>query len=496
MGRWVQIRKVKNKLFLPTLFNRLLVVYISILVATLIILFVAFSNAFQSYFVECAQKLMIKQGASLAGEYSKVAAYSTSREEALEKIGYYIEALDKYLDSTTWLIDRHYEVALASNSQKKTMKQVVVLDELEVMEVFEGNIVKIKNGFKEHFSTPVLTIGYPIKMGEEVQYALFIHTPMPVILKSINEIRDIILKWMGITGMVVLVWIYVLSKQMTKPLKEMSGVAKQIANGQFNKRIQVRGRDEIAQLGLSLNNMAEKLSEIDEKRKKFLANVSHDLRSPLTSIQGFITAILDGTIPKKHTEKYLKIVLSESQRMISMVNTILELSRLEEGVTPLQKVPFRMESLVKSILSGFETIIQQKQITVLTQLSEEEPYVIGDVDMVNRVLQNLLDNALKFVNEGGTIRLMTCLKDGKLWTIVSNSGSYITETEKKEIWDRFYKGDSSRGKDKKGLGLGLVIVKEIIHQHQESVGVLIDEEDMVCFYFGLSVANDVSNSKL
>ncbi len=496
MGRWIQIRKIKDKFALSTLFSRLVIVYISILVATFIILFVTFTHAFQSYFVEYSQDLMIKQGSSLAKEYSRVATYSTSREDALEKMIHYIKAMDIFLESSTWLIDRDYGVAWISNTEEIIISPDVVLNEFGVTEVFKGNIVRIENGFKKYFTLPVLTIGYPIKVEGEVQYAVFVHTPMPIILKTIDEVRTIILKWMGITGSIVLVWIYLFSKRMTKPLKEMNGVAKQIANGQFSRRITIKGRDEIAQLGFSLNNMAQKLSESDEKRKKFLANVSHDLRSPLTSVQGFVTALLDGTIPEKHTEKYLKIVLNESKRMINMVNTILELSSVEGGVTPLQKTSFNMENLARSTLASFETIIQQKKITVLTQFSKEDPHVVGDVDMVNRVLQNLLDNAFKFVNEGGTIKLITYSKDGKLWTIVSNSGSYISESEQKEIWDRFYKGDSSRGKDKKGLGLGLVIVKEIMHQHEENVGVFIDNEDMVCFYFSLPVAKDALGTKV
>ncbi|PHV72382.1 hypothetical protein CS063_02580 [Sporanaerobium hydrogeniformans] len=497
MGSWVQIREIKKKIVFPTLFSRLVTVYISILVVTLIVLFVAFTNAFQSYFVEYTQNIMIKQATGLAEEYYQIGTYSTSREDILAKMMYRIKVMDSYLESTTWLIDRNYGVVVVSEHASQNKSQIIVPNQKDVQQVLEGNIVRIENGFKEYFSTPVLTIGYPIQMRNEVQYALFIHTPMPLILRTIDEVRNIILKVVAITGTIVFLWIYMISKQMSKPLKQMNAVAKQIASGQFSKRIEVSGRDEIAQLGLSLNNMAYELNKIEDKRKKFLANVSHDLRSPLTSIQGFVTAILDGTIPPESAEKYLKIVLNESRRMITMTNTILELSRVEEGVTPLRRVSFHMGCLVKSSLASFEPIMHERKIGVFTHFEKDEPYVWGDIDMMSRVLQNLMDNAFKFVNEGGRIEITTKLKYGKLWTVVSNTGSYIPEEEQKEIWDRFYKGDGSRGKDKKGLGLGLVIVKEILKQHDENIKVNSSEKDgMVSFCFSLPLAKDVSNHKI
>ncbi len=486
LGSRLQIRKIRKEFVFPTLFSRLVTVYISILMVTLIFLFSAFTNAFQSYFVAYTQDIMIKQAGNIAKEYNKVGFYGSSTQQAFEKILFRIQVMDSYLQSTTWLIDRSNTIIVVSENSNLPFVDKTIPDAAVIKKVFEGNIVKIEDGFTEYFSTPVLTIGYPVEILGQIKYALFIHTPMPLILQTIDEVRNIILKVVGVTATFVLIWTYIISKQMTKPLKEMNMVAKQIASGQFSKRIEVSGQDEIAELGLSFNHMATELDKIEENRRKFIANVSHDLRSPLTSIQGFITALLDGTIPKDNQEKYLNIVLGESQRMITMTNTILELSKMEEGATPIQKASFNISTMIRGIASSFEPIAKQKSIQVEFLLEDTEPYVMADIDMIARVIQNLLDNAFKFVNEQGIIKITTSLKNDKMIVAIGNSGQPITKQEQKDIWNRFYKGDASRGKHKKGLGLGLVIVKEIIKLHDETIEVSSKEGELVTFSFSLS----------
>ncbi|WP_069998094.1 sensor histidine kinase [Cellulosilyticum sp. I15G10I2] len=488
LGSRLQIRKIKKELVFPTLFSRLVTVYISILMMTLVFLFVVFTNAFQSYFVAYTQDIMIKQADNIAKEYYKVGIYGRSTKDTLEKILFRIQVMDSYLQSTTWLIDRSNTIVVVSENSNVPFVDKTIPDAAVIKKVFDGNIVKIEDGFKEYFSTPVLTIGYPVEVLGQIQYALFIHTPMPLILQTIDEVRNIILKVVSITATLALIWIYIISKQMTKPLKEMNTVAKQIASGQFDKRLEVTGQDEIAELGLSLNHMATELDKIEESRRKFIANVSHDLRSPLTSIQGFVTALLDGTIPKDNQEKYLNIVLGESQRMITMTNTILELSKMEEGSTPIQKVTFNITTMIKGILATFEPIAKQKNVYIESIFEEDEPYVMADIDMIARVIQNLLDNAFKFVDDNGIIKITTSLKNNKMVIGIGNSGEPITEQEQKDIWNRFYKGDASRGKYKKGLGLGLVIVKEIIKLHDETIEVSSNADELVTFTFTISTS--------
>lgn len=485
LGSRLQIREIMDKLKFPSLFSRLVSVYISILIVMLVMLFVTFTHSFQSYFVKYTQEIMLKQAQTIATEFYKEGNYSTSKEDALEKILYRVQATSSYLQATTWIVDEKGEGIVINND---TIQNIVkkLPEETNLQEVFDGRAVGFENGFKDYFSTPVLTIGYPMVVGDRVQYALFIHTPMPYVLQTIDEVRNMILKVVGSVGTAMFIWIYFISKQMTKPLKEMNTVAKTIASGQFDERIVVKGQDEIAELGLSLNHMAEELDKIEENRRSFIANVSHDLRSPLTSIQGFVTAILDGTISPEKQERYLKIVLSETQRMIGMTNTILELNKMEETRGELHKRIFNINNLIERNFASLEKRALEKQISLVKVFEADPPYVVGNLDGISRVVQNLLDNAMKFVGEEGTIEVRTTLKEDKIWVAICNSGPPIPKEQQSEIWNRFYKGDRSRGMDKRGVGLGLVIVKEIIKQHGEVVGVLSEQNEPVIFYFSLS----------
>lgn len=490
MGSGLQIRKIVGRLKFPTLFSRLVSVYISILTVTLTVLFMTFSNAFQSYFVRYTQDIMIKQAKGIAKEYHYLGADGLLEKEEIDKIFYGIQVMNSSLQATAWLTDKEKSVIVISEDHSSSLEGQGLPDSVDIQSVFDGNIIYIEDGFKDYFTMPVLTVGYPIEVGGNIEYALFIHTPMPIILQTIDEVTSSILQVVGVIGTFVFVWIYMISKQITKPLKEMNNVAKTISNGQFNKRIVVEGRDEIAELGLSFNNMASELDKIEENRRSFIANVSHDLRSPLTSVQGFVTAILDGTIPQENQEKYLKIVLSESKRMINMTNTILELNKIEESKVPISKTIFNINKMIERIVASFESRVNEKNITLESALDTEHPYVLADIDGISRVVQNLLDNAFKFVNDNGNIRVVSTYQRNKVWIGVCNSGPPIPRKQQKNIWDRFYKGDTSRGKDKRGVGLGLVIVKEIMKQHDEVVGLHSEEGEMVTFYFSLSTAKD------
>lgn len=491
MGSRLQIRKITEFLAFPSLFSRLVSIYISILIIMLIVLFVTFTHSFQSYFVKYTQSIMINQAQSIAAEYHSAGSYSTSKEDALNRILNRVQIMNSYMQATTWIIDRSGNGYVVTQD-KVTLIEDKIPHDASVQEVLAGRVLGFENGFRDNFSTPVLTIGYPISSKGKTQYALFIHTPMPYILQTIDEVRNLILNVVGFVGSVVFIWVYTISKQMTRPLKEMNSVAKTISEGEFHERIEVKGVDEIAQLGLSLNHMAEELDKIEENRRTFIANISHDLRSPLTSIQGFVTAILDGTIDGEHQEKYLKIVLSETQRMIGMTNTILDLNHIQEGQRPLLKTRFNINSLIDHAILSLESRAQKRNIIISKDLNEQHEWVFGNVDGINRVVQNLLDNACKFVGDGGHVIVRTAFKKNKLWVSVLNNGPSITEEQQKLIWDRFYKIDSSRGQDKKGAGLGLVIVKEIIKQHNEVIGVRSNEGEYVEFYFSIATAKGES----
>lgn len=494
VGRRLQIREIKKNLRFHSLFSRLVNMYISILTIMLVVLFMTFTNSFHSYFIRYTQELMVNQAKSIDYEYKNAKIAQIDEEEVLEETLSRIEMMNSFLEATACLVDRNgkaYEIG----REIRPMSNPKKILEGYINEVFSGEILQMEDDLSSAFDKSIISIGYPITLNGQVEYALFIHTPMSYILQNIDEVRNMILNVVGFVGSIAFIWIYILSKQMTQPLKGMSHVAKSIASGEFSKRIEVKGNDEIAQLGLSLNHMAEALEKFELNRRSFIANISHDLRSPLTSIQGFVTAILDGTIDSEYQERYLKIVLSESQRLITMTNTILELNQFQEGIKPINKVPLNINQMIEEAALTLEDRRKKKNVHVMIQLDERHAWILGDMDGVRRVIQNLLDNAFKFVCENGHIVIRTRLYQEKLWVSVLNDGPSISKEQQELIWERFYKGDDSRGQDKKGIGLGLVIVKEILKQHDEMINVFSEEGKMVEFRFSMTLALQVGKAK-
>jgi len=237
----------------------------------------------------------------------------------------------------------------------------------------------------------------------------------------------------------------------------------------------VESDDELGYLAASLNYMASEVAKSEDYQKKFVANVSHDFRSPLTSIKGYLEAMLDGTIPPELNEKYLRIVLNETERLTKLTNSLLTLNNLNIKGVALEKTDFDMNQVIRNTAATFEGICNSKQITIRLILTGETMYVNADMTKIQQVLYNLLDNALKFSQDHSTITIETRDKNNKLFVSVKDEGIGIPKDSLKQIFDRFYKTDLSRGKDKKGTGLGLSITKEIIQSHGEHINVISTE---------------------
>ncbi len=286
---------------------------------------------------------------------------------------------------------------------------------------------------------------------------------------------------------------YVLSYQMTKPLREMSAAAKQYAKGDFSNRISMPDRkqvlgsdeDEVAELVTAFNSMANALSAIETSRRNFVANVSHELKTPMTTIGGFIDGILDGTIDKSKSDYYLRIVSDEVKRLSRLVTGMLNMSKIEAGQLKIQPKKFDISAMTVKTLLGFERMIDEKKIEV-RGLDKMEPLSIyADEDMINQVIYNLIDNAVKFTNEGGYIEVAVKSDAEKMIFSVKNSGKGISREEASKVFERFYKTDKSRSYDVKGAGLGLYIVKTIIDMHGGQITVNSKPEEYTQFVFWL-----------
>ncbi len=283
---------------------------------------------------------------------------------------------------------------------------------------------------------------------------------------------------------------YFITVRTTEPLREMSNAAQKFAAGKFDARVRVRGRDEVSELAEAFNQMAESLENLENMRNSFIANVSHDLRTPMTTIAGFIDGIRDGVIPPEEQDHYLEIVSIEIQRLSRLVSALLDLSRIQAGDRKFVMKPFDICEMARLILISFEKKIDEKNLNVIFECDEDRISVSADHDAIYQVFYNLCHNAIKFSAEGGALRIR--ISEGKAKKIqvsVYNEGQGIPQDDLHMVFERFYKSDKSRGLDKSGVGLGLFISKTIMSAHGEKIWVESEYGKNCEFFFTLSRAS-------
>ena len=285
-----------------------------------------------------------------------------------------------------------------------------------------------------------------------------------------NTVRTTIIAILWVTA-AALITVFFVTDKIVSPLKKMSEAARSFSHGKFDVRVPVTGNDEVAELAAAFNNMASSLEKNEETRKTFLANVSHDLRTPMTTIAGFIDNILSGAIPYEKQNYYLEIVSSEVKRLARLVNSLLDISRIQAGDRKFVMAPFDICEMSRQIIISLEQRLEKKNLDVRFEPEHDNMYVNADRDAVYQVLYNLCDNAVKFARDGGVYRISHIERDGKIYTAVYNEGEGIAKEDLPMVFDRFYKSDKSRGLDRTGVGLGLYIVKTIIDSHGEEIWV-------------------------
>ncbi|MBR3423492.1 MAG: HAMP domain-containing histidine kinase, partial [Clostridia bacterium] len=256
---------------------------------------------------------------------------------------------------------------------------------------------------------------------------------------------------------------------LVSPIREMSRAAKEYASGRFDARVTVKGNDEIAELGTAFNNMAASLSSNEEMRRLFLANVSHDLRTPMTTISGFIDGMLDGAIPEDQRDYYLGVVASETRRLSRLVSSLLSITQIQAGERKFVKKPFDVCETCREIIISSEQRINERDLSVSLDCKSDNMYVLADKDAVHQIIYNLVDNAIKYSTKGTEFVISIKEEDNKIQVSVFNYGEGISEDDLPHVFERFYKTDKSRGLDKSGSGLGLYIAKTICEAHGERI---------------------------
>lgn len=406
-------------------------------------------------------------------------------EEESAGIQTFMTAFAENIDSDIFIADTRGNILAYAFASQSDATQQVIPQEL-IAKAMENRYIgqsTLGNVYKD----PCYVVGVPMVVMENGTSIKVGVVMAACTFRSFGEYRANLIQMFLLAAVAAfmvsfcIVWLY--SYNFVRPLRQMAVAAKSFGEGNFAMRVPVTSSDEIGQLAVAFNNMASSLASVESVRRNFIANVSHELKTPMTTIAGFIDGILDGTIPKEKERQYLGIVSGEVKRLSRLVKTMLDLSRIDSGELHIRPARFDLTATVFNALITFEKPIEDKQIDIRGLADAESIYMDGDPDMIHQVVYNLIENAVKFTNEGGYIELKTEDQPDRTSFTIRNSGAGIPADEISMIFDRFYKTDKSRSKDKTGMGLGLYIVRTIIRLHGGEITVSSVENEYCQFSF-------------
>ena len=466
-----------------TLWSRIIICYLIAGISIFLLLNTFGMNLLEHRLTSDKQDHLMSEAKLIASEYM---SNFYDEKMSLNNLTVQLQSIDTFLDIRVWVITPE-GIILADSSfpLNATNKNVNDL----IPSLLEGTFSK-NNSMEGVFSEPMLSLTHPIIYNYNVRGYIVLHTSQQGITDQTNLYMDVInICYLIFLPALFLLFLYIYYINSI-PLKKLLTAAKEYSSGNYNYALILKGLSEYRELGAAVAYMAGELSKLDDYQKKFVANISHDFRSPLTSIKGYAAAILDGTIPHEMQDKYLNIILFETERLTKLTSGLLELNSFENNGTFLDISTFDINNIIKRTSESFEGICRDKKITLNLVFSSKQTLVEADMGKIQQVLYNLIDNAIKFSHSNSKIKVSTEEKGDKIFISVKDYGIGIPKDSIKKIWERFYKTDVSRGKDKKGTGLGLSITKEIIQAHNENINVISTEGVGTEFIFSLTKASE------
>lgn len=393
-----------------------------------------------------------------------------------------LKTIDTFLDARIWIVNKSGFITLDTRNSWIDSENININD---FNDTFLDNTFIESDSIGEVIKEPVLSVVLPVSSDFSVKGYIVIHSALSTIKNDsiyfMNFINTCFLFFL-ILMLIVFTYIYYIT---VIPIRKITIATKEYTSGHYDYPLSLKTSDEYKDLSDSIVYMSSELSSLDDYQKKFVANISHDFRSPLTSIKGYAEAMIDGTIPIEMQEKYLNIILFESERLTKLTSNLLALNSFDNNGTILDITSFGINSVIKRTVESFEGVCTKKRISFNLVFSDKELYVDADMSKIQQVLYNLIDNAVKFSHYNSKIKISVNDRNEKILISIKDYGVGIPKESIKRIWERFYKTDASRGKDKKGTGLGLSIVKEIINAHNENINVISTQDVGTEFIFTL-----------
>jgi len=429
---------------------------------------------------------------TLYAECTEIAAHYASDyykgTMELSELQSHLETISHYMNTQIKVIDVSGRIIIDSANSSLSGEDTVI----EGFNISDfGSKYYMIGSFYNTFSEKQLTVFAPITPGYRVRGYVLIHKPLSDISAYSYELLDIVYITLLLLFLLAFILLLLFSLFIYRPIRRMASVADAYIDGDFSQKINIHTQDELGHLAAAFDYMANELNTLEDDQRKFVSNVSHDFRSPLTSIKGYVEAILDGTIPYEMQDKYLNIILFETERLNKLTSSILELNKFgSHGKAILYMKHFDINYIIRMTALAFEGRCSEKHMSIELILSGQNLYVTADMAKIQQVIYNLTDNAIKFSHPDSSITIETTEKNDKVFVSVKDSGIGIPSDSLKKVWERFYKTDLSRGKDKRGTGLGLAIVKEIIQAHDENINVISTEGVGTEFIFTLSLSKE------
>jgi len=391
------------------------------------------------------------------------------------------------------ICDKNGQLVLCSDSPMGCRHQGMVVQESYLQEVFQKGMVSDMGLVQGLYEEPRYVVGMPITDPLQRPVGLVIlSTPVSKALSILDKIADTYLLISVLVVLVSVIVITLMARHQSSPLREMAKAASDFGHGHFDSRVSIdeNSPQEVQELALAFNNMASSLEKSEYQRQEFVANVSHELKTPMTTISGYLDGMLDGTIPPEKHSHYMQMVSSETKRLSRLVRSMPDISRMQdqEGIPPEKLSRFDLCECVGQVLITFEQTIVAKNLTVDVDFPVHAVYTRASEDAITQVVYNLVDNGVKFCPNGGTLSVAIRESDSKLYVTVGNDGDTIPPEELPLVFDRFHKLDKSRARNRDGWGLGLYIVKNLICRHGENISVT-SQRGRTEFTFTLPLVN-------
>lgn len=465
-----------------------LVLWSSLLIATVFIsVIMYFTSYIEQFAINQKSQILLKNVA-----YVETISHYYLTNQNLENDERFKEAIDFVAGTTETAVDVFdiNGMAIISSGQEVSDEKFRMISKKVTEPVLRGKQFISMNAYRDQYGDNYLTVASPLITDGEIFGGVVFNQRIPEIKSVYAFVANRIIYVLMLVMLLSFILFGFLSIKVTSPIRRISAAVKEFSKGNFKKRVEYSSKNELGELARNINDMASSLDNLETSRKGFISDVTHELRTPLTTISGFVGGIIDGTIPKESHNEYLEVVLSESKRLSRLISNLVQVTKMENGEIKPDRTNFDISELVRQTLIKFEMIITPKNIDVSLNIPEGKVVVNADKDKISQVLINLINNAVKFTPEDGKLVIDITIKKDKAYISVENSGPGIDENDLKYIWDRFYKGDKSRGEDRTGMGLGLYIVKRIIDLHDENITVTSIKDKKTTFEFTLPVVRE------